>query len=286
MKNNTIPNVAIEILVNGKPIKQHLHNQKWYAEGREGSEYSIKVTNNKSARILVAGAIDGLNFLNGKVGDSDYGYVLHANSSFEVKGYRIDDKTVAAFKFGRKENSYAVEKQMGHNTGIIAIKSFDEKIDEPVYPIMDWGNDEYIKPSKPWPRQPATPWEPYRPWWNDVYCGSPPPSPSASDYLLLRSSCSSRGLSSNVETASMENSCKQNESDVFSLGTEWGQTRDSVVTSTSFEKGSEIGGVEIFYMTKESLIKIGVPLKNEIEVNYPTGFPKDAFCAKPKNWKG
>ena len=71
----------------------------------------------------------------------------------------------------------------------------------------------------------------------------------------------------------------------FDMGSGWGEAKDSKVVDVEFERGSIVFTNEIYYASRESLIEMGVPLKQEGRVNLPKSFP-NGFAKPPANWKG
>lgn len=67
------------------------------------------------------------------------------------------------------------------------------------------------------------------------------------------------------------------------LGTGWGETKRSEVTSVEFEKESYATAVfEIFYNTREQLERLGVDLRKETIYIAPQAFPGQ-YCKPPKD---
>ena len=71
----------------------------------------------------------------------------------------------------------------------------------------------------------------------------------------------------------------------FDMGTEWGRKEHSKVNTVSFERGCQAQSFDIYYASRESLIAMGVPLFNELQVGLPQSFP-NGYAQPPKNWVG
>lgn len=137
-------NYSLEVLVNGRPMTEFYKDAKGFVEAREGSEYTLRFRNNSWKRVLAVFSVDGIEVIKGKVGvQADNGYVVGAYSNIEIKGYRISDQEVAAFKFGSHNKSYAVtvggtsvdpvthtETQIktDKNNGVIGVRVFEEDV--------------------------------------------------------------------------------------------------------------------------------------------------------------
>jgi len=71
----------------------------------------------------------------------------------------------------------------------------------------------------------------------------------------------------------------------FDMGTEWGRKEHSKVHNVSFERGCQAQSFDIYYASRESLIAMGVPLFNELQVGLPQSFPNE-YATPPKHWQG
>src|SRR5690349_5729842 len=100
----------INVLINGKPVKEYFHNNRFYLEAKNGSEYSIKLKNHGHKKIMAVLSVDGIEVLKGgNANEAESGYIINPFSSIEIKGYRIDDNNVATFKFSDGKTSYATK---------------------------------------------------------------------------------------------------------------------------------------------------------------------------------
>ena len=85
----------LQILINGRPVKEYNHNNETYIEGRKGTEYTLKVKNNTYHRVLAIPAVDGINVITGKPATpDDSGYIIDGYNCVEIKGFRKDLETV------------------------------------------------------------------------------------------------------------------------------------------------------------------------------------------------
>lgn len=120
--------VTFEVLVNGKPIKEYLKNGEVWVEGRKGSEYTLRVTNNTNKRILAVPTVDGLSVMDGKLGShASGGYILDAYETATIPGWRLNNDKVAKFVFAAAGESYAAKTQdQPNNIGVIGCAFFNE----------------------------------------------------------------------------------------------------------------------------------------------------------------
>ena len=71
--------------------------------------------------------VDGLDVLDGRPGSfAKRGYLVDANSSLEIDGFRRSTSAVAAFRFGSVKDSYAARTSGDRNVGVIGIAVFRE----------------------------------------------------------------------------------------------------------------------------------------------------------------
>ncbi len=148
----------VDILVNGKPIRQFRYKGDHFVEGRKGSNFELKFTNNTWKRVEVVPSVDGLDVIDGEeCGTESSGYVVNARDSVTIPGWRLDNDTVAEFIFKDKKKSYASRSGKGTaNVGAIGFMVFEEK------------QYVYIPPINPSP-----PWTPYPHPWDNPWIGRP-----------------------------------------------------------------------------------------------------------------
>lgn len=140
-------NYSLEVLVNGRPVQEYQKDSKTFIEGRRGTEYSIRFRNNSHKKLMGIFSVDGLEVLEGvEAAKAEVGYIIDPFSSLDVKGFRIDESSVAAFKFGDTEESYSntqgyavkdpVTKETTYekttrNNGVIGVRVYEEAAPEP-----------------------------------------------------------------------------------------------------------------------------------------------------------
>jgi hypothetical protein len=299
-------NIHVDILFNGRPAKIHSHEGKLYLEGKEESEYSIKLTNNNNYRVLAIFGIDGINTINGNQNTTDSpGFVIERYGNIHLKGYQINDEKCAKFKIVPKNKSYSSEKlSKSAQNGVISVDVYKE-YEKPEPVIIK--EKEYIwpnRPYKPWPWHPyddypTRPWTPYP--WDIWYTSTSKTSYNiglGQDSLGQLRCCNttsyekkyendyeSQFLSSNLSNDNVSSSNINVPSDHFSLGSTFGATTDFKVTNVSFEKGEYLGQIAIYYSTRQNLEKMGVKLRAENRIVFPEG-TKTQYCSFPKNYTG
>jgi hypothetical protein len=241
------PNV--DILVNGnQPIKQYAHKGKVFIESRDGIEYSIRIRNDGHARILAVVSVDGINVIDGELASPDgAGYIIAGYSSYTIKGFRTSNDSVNAFKFSRKDKSYAAKSESTSgdtsNCGVIGVQLYYEK-------VSYCNNWQY----------------PYHYWSNPIWTTTN----HNPQYL-----CRSMSTDGNVYCASIGN---------FDMGTEFSEKEvTDKVTNEDFVRGVSAGQLELYYASRASLEAMGIRFDKAAAVSFPQAFPKASYCKPPKN---
>lgn len=295
----TINKQQVELSVHarsGRPMRLYPHQDKFFIESREDTEYTLEIKNNSGVRVEAVVAVDGLSVMTGKAGSfADRGYIINAWSKITIQGYRKDLEEVGAFKFTKKYQSYAASKGQASNTGVIALAVYREKY------LPDW----YTSCSGT-SRQTIT-WPPNSTDWK---IGSVVPDSITSDGYDLQARCTSKPtyssklshtssqlrcfVTSNSDNAAVtSNYCSTvgsttpAENVSFDHGTTWGQKVKDKVVSTIFERESETPFLvqEVFYNSKVNLEAIGIKLVDEKLVSLPVGFPAQ-YAQPPIGWRG
>lgn len=113
-----------------KAADEYYHQGSIWIEGRNGNSYTIDISNNTNHRALFIVSVDGLDVLKGKpAGPDSEGYVVDANSTVSIPGWKLNDKEAAEFFFSRNDDSYV--NSIGgstSNTGVIGAMVFSEYI--------------------------------------------------------------------------------------------------------------------------------------------------------------
>lgn len=302
----------LAVQINGKPVKEYVKDGRVFVEAKSGSTYSLKIKNNSWGRILAVFSVDGIDVLNGKkASEADSGYVISAQNSVEIKGFRVNNDKEASFKFFEKGNGngYAEVKGDASATGVIGVRIFAEK--EKPKPITV---KEYVPVYIDRPVYPRTPY-----WYDLTYSTSASDgysttlgdirsqnttttqtAPGISSRELDMSSVTVNYCQSSIPTAT-KSSAKGLSANVlrsfapsveekprgFDMTTGWGDSVESKVTTVSFEKGNIVEQIEIFYASRESLSQLGIKFDSIPEVAFPSAFDSGLnFCTPPPGWRG
>lgn len=217
-----------------------------YIEGREGSEFILRIRNGTHRRVLAIPSVDGLSTLDGKRDDSKWGgFVLEAYAHVDVKGWLRDREKAAAFQFAGMKNgvddSYVA--RMGGDTnhkGVIGVLFLAEK---PALREAIKGHDSVMLMAS---------------------------SASASKGVLRASSAAE------ATSLSMEEQ---------TLGTGYGRETDFRTRSASFRRGHEIATINLFYDDARGLKRRGIDVTKPLR-KMPQAFPAGIGCPPPPGWNG
>lgn len=278
---NTSAEFKLNILVKGRPVTEYKHiDGNVYIEGRPGSEYEIEFSNLSTGKVMIVPAVDGLSVMDGKpAGINSGGYVVDIAATIKIPGWRLNQREVAKFEFGRVGKSYAVQSgQDATNVGVIGLMVFRDgqpfKSYETPYRDIPW----YPEPRHPRPYNPwdGSPWDPYKdrpykptPIWYEGGQYREPPMLSSGD--VTRTAVSS-SASSNSQ----------------SIGTEFGDVQWFETTGTWFKKLDPNNPDEImvaFYDNARGLEKRGIVVERKKRYSRPDPFPTYNGCLPPSGWK-
>ncbi|MBX3183414.1 MAG: hypothetical protein KIT72_03395 [Polyangiaceae bacterium] len=109
-----------------------------YVVGQHGQRYVIQIQNHTPARVEAVATVDGLDVIDGREGAfTKRGYIVMPYSTVEIDGFRRSTDTVASFRFGSVDGSYAARKGSSRNVGVIGVAFFHEQGDR-----WGWGPGE------------------------------------------------------------------------------------------------------------------------------------------------
>jgi hypothetical protein len=144
----------------GRPLPGLSAGGRQYVVGEPGERYVIEIRNHSGARFEAVASVDGLDVIDGQPASfRKRGYLIGPYATLEIDGFRRSTQTVAAFRFGAVEESYAARKGDARNVGVVGVAFFGEAGN-------DWDPDEVERRHRadPFPGRFATPPEPYSPW--------------------------------------------------------------------------------------------------------------------------
>lgn len=296
-------NNTLKVCVNGKPVRTHEHDGRVHIEGREESQYTLKVKNPYRDRVLAVVTVDGLNTITGEPGDENgQGWVIEGYETLEIKGFQKDDDSAGAFKFVGKEDSYAEEVGTSETSGgVIGVTFFKEdRSAQTLRQLQDLqeriANQPPIyvptfPPSRPEPE--PIPWTTRPIWWGTTTpttMGEPEPYATVTTNTALYHAVASGETASrrvNMDKVTASNNSSPDVAD-FDLGTGWGEEVSQPVTSVDFERGDIAHRTAIYYASRAALKGMGVKFEKPRKKvsKLPDPFPENTYAKPPSGWKG
>jgi hypothetical protein len=120
---------SLEILVDGKPLKEYAARGTTYIEARKSAEYSIRLRNHTGRRIAIALAVDGLNTINAKTTTAKKAskWVLGPYEAVTIDGWQTGADTARKFFFTTEDKSYGSWLGRTDDLGVIEAVVFREQ---------------------------------------------------------------------------------------------------------------------------------------------------------------
>jgi hypothetical protein len=304
--------VAINRDGRATPLREFGHNGNTYIESRDGQKFTIKFKNNRAHRVLVVPSIDGLSVLEGTPATpTSRGYIVPAYSAVEIKGWRTSLNDINEFVFERKDSGKTYAEGTGNDTancGVIGIKVFAEK--EKAKTLAQIVQEHHHHHHHDWPI--VTPvWPRKYPWYDGPYwCSSTlgpeitssglntpytgkvtdslgATAPDAPDMCCFMNSVAEPEFTSDQVLGTTEkyegNLKRMIKAQVpqFDMGTAFGAHQTDKVTEETFERGTDLETMLIFYASAKSLAEIGIDVEKKVAVNVmPQAFAA-GFCKAP-----
>jgi hypothetical protein len=274
-------NYEVEVLVNGKPLKEYLHEGRMYVEGREGTTFSLRLRNSTGSRKLFVPSIDGLSVMNGEEARHDSsGYIVRPWSAVTVDGWRTSDESVAEFYFSRPDDSYRKRMERGNNLGVIGVAVFSEK--EMPQPVVI---KEYLPPHHHCHRSYCWGCKQFHCRCDGCNSNIYPVrfglDMTTGQFAGFSANTVAMGDIGTVSLNAMNESHSMKAMSQQGIGTGWGDAKRSEVVSVEFErKGAADTLFEIYYNTREQLEAAGVNMKRGALEVAPQAFPGQ-YCKPP-----
>ena len=259
-------NYEVDVLVNGRPIRQFNHKGDVFVEGRKGSEFELKFTNNTWGRVEIVASVDGLSVMDGEeCGTNSSGYLVPARQSIVIPGWRLDNSNVAKFVFKGKNKSYSAKSGHGtSNVGAVGFMVFEEKV-------------SYFYP------------QPFQPYGicstNDVHFGS-------LGQNVIRGATSSN-VANNISPKASNSVEIEKNSDAWELGVGFGDEDSHYVQEVEFTRLNQHNPesiITVYYDSRKGLENRGIQVvksrKKKVS-ELPNPFPtySGTGCTPPPGWK-
>lgn len=294
-------NFKAEILINGKPIRMFRHKGDLFVEGRKGSTFELKFTNDTWKNVEVVPSVDGLSVLDGEAcGETSEGYYVPARQSITVPGWRLNNESVAEFIFKDKKKSYSKQTGQGTlNVGVIGFMVFKEKeyVYHNPYPYSPFGSftvnhDGPLYSSNTIGGTFAATSNDQNIPLNIRSKGSGSINIQASGASPTITRTESLSSSRRVSKSSKVRIDDANSEETFSIGTGWGDEIGHCVTTVSFERQNPAVAdalISVYYDSKKGLEARGIKVvrtKSKKAPDLPNPFPTyTSGCKPPQGWK-
>ena len=128
---------SMEILVDGRPVREYASGGTLYIEALRGREYSVRLRNRTSERIAIALSVDGLNSIDAKATTAFEAtkWILDPWETITLDGWQTSSATARRFFFTTERDSYGAWLGKTQNLGVITAAVFRER--RPA-PIVGW----------------------------------------------------------------------------------------------------------------------------------------------------
>jgi hypothetical protein len=215
------------------PLATYERDGRSYVLGVTGERYAVIVSNPTPRRVEAVLSIDGLDAIDGKPADYVHkrGYILPAYGSATIEGFRTSLEQVATFRFSSVADSYAGRLGQARDVGVIGVAFFPERETVvAVAPPMDRGHDVAPRAAGAAPR--ALP-------------------RAEADRSREAAPSATQGLAGGDLSAQERKG----------LGTEFGESRESRVEETEFQRASAStpGQVSVVrYNDRAGLMALGI----------------------------
>lgn len=243
----------------GSTLEVHAKDGQRYVVGTPGHEYSVRIRNNSSGRILAVTSVDGVNVVSGETASPDQpGYVIDAWGSVEIAGWRRSLERTAAFYFTDLGDSYAARTGRPTNVGVVGLAVFREREAAIVH------------------RQ-----------WRDKIAADDTAGRERGDAAASSAAALQPGVPQNqgADAANAEGAVRAESHAIASkLGTGFGRGETSYAQRVRFERASDAPAetVAIQYDRRESLIAMGVLPSPRYAQRMPDPFPAMRFVPEPR----
>jgi hypothetical protein len=270
---------------NGNSLLTFAKVGRTFLLGEPGLRYNIRVHNPTGQRVEAVVSVDGRDAMSGQPGDyvNQRGYVIPAYGSLLVEGFRRSLEEVAAFRFTSPEDSYSSRMGTPQNVGVIGVAFFPERARPPA-PV--------IRRPRPLPRPAPLPYD-YsgdgrgrNDSENDRVAPSAPmkrSAPTPASEGRADSAARSPGEAKGSYKDDLGSSGSVN-----NLGTQFGESHESVVSSVFFERASATHPVllsTLRYDDAEGLMARGIDVSTYLErrggQDEPQAFPVSRFAQPP-----
>jgi hypothetical protein len=230
-----------------------------YVLGALGKRYALRLRNATGQRVEMVASVDGRDVLDGRPSDwGKRGYIVNPYDEVIIDGFRLNNDSVAAFRFSSVGRSYAAKMGDARDVGVIGVAVFPERPQPRVYAPPRMEADRAMNDAM-----------------GESRSESAPAAPSAGLLKSLQGTAGARR----------------------GLGTEFGEQRESHVLETEFARASATPAVmlSVRYDDCAGLVALGVvgsrgycPVQDDIaqRQNAEPFRRNPPFSQPPPGWTG
>jgi len=139
---------TMEILVDGRPLQEHVARGTTYVEALAGREYAVRLRNRTGERVAIALSVDGLNSIDAKTTTAREAskWILGPYETTTIGGWQTSSSSARKFFFTTEERSYGAWLGKTKNLGVVTAAVFRENRPRPV-PILREDSRRWSHPS-------------------------------------------------------------------------------------------------------------------------------------------
>ena len=276
----------------GNSLATFVKDGRTFLLGEPGLRYNIRVQNPSSQRVEAVVSVDGRDAMSGQPGDyvNQRGYVIPAYGSLLVEGFRRSMEEVAAFRFTSPEDSYSSRMGTPQNVGVIGVAFFPERL-PPRAPVA--------RRPRPLPRPAPLPdsysgdGSAHRDLESDRVAPHAPtkrlaPAPMADSPAPAAEGRTDFDDRSRYQRKGAYEDELAARGSVNNLGTQFGETHESVVSSVSFTRASATHPAllsTLRYDDADGLSARGIDVSGyrygRVYQDEPQAFPVSRFAQPP-----
>jgi hypothetical protein len=268
----------------GNVLPTYAHHGEWFALGREGQRYNVRIFNHTGQRVEAVVSVDGRDVLSGMPGNykQQRGYLVPAYGSVLIDGFRTSLSSVAAFRFTHPGDSYSSRMGTPENVGVVGAAFFPEAAPPTI-------------PRRPPSAVQPEPYSEYHPpARRDAHAenlGTQGSEPSASSPAPSERRRATRGAGSAPKSSSAIESgnslawADEYDDSSSNIGTQYGETTHSQVNEVSFTRARPSSPERVLtlrYDNRAGLVARGVlPRPRPRRYEGPEAFPVNRFAPPP-----
>lgn len=127
-RNHTGP-YSIELVDEGGSILPTFqHAGRTYVLGKLNERYLVRVQNRTGRRVEAVVSVDGRDVIDGRNATWEKrGYLIEPHGEVTILGYRLDENSVAAFRFSSVSRSYSSRMGDARDVGVVGAALFPER---------------------------------------------------------------------------------------------------------------------------------------------------------------